>query len=531
MSEELDEKVKEMLIEASTAEEIGMGIVFFLDLRIAVPFEARVVGVPVRVVEIEARWITDYAVPVAVCVRDGEQYEVDILDLEEWEHASGAVWIATYRRWVGCEPWPSRRVPVEERVSKIEGDVRRQLSHGIFVPWNEVSGFVAELEPAVREIQSLENQGYPSEATQLYEFFVEQCRRKYGEVHDEVEFHWFIQGLVWSREICRSKVEEADAVARHVAEVFEDDFLLLDAAKLDRMSDTILDALERLIADRLRQLNESDEGELTWSPQSRSEARRRYPEVLKEISRIRADSDAFADLLEQLGPTVDDCQTVAEIKAEEGELEAALEWTQRGIRLDASSGRSSFARDKLDHLRLQLLQDLERCEEAVEEAWKSFRRSSNASQYKTLLDVVPVEERDSWRERALDTMLAGGMSWAYLRICSDEGDVDRLASFVAEHSREKLQQINHKVAEPVAKALEDEQPALAAKVYAAQGLRIVDAGKSKYYDEAVDYFSGARRLWMAVGNEEAWEQFIERVDDEHSRKYKLMKLLRKMELT
>lgn len=529
MSEELDKKVDEMLIEASTAEEIGMGVVFFLDRRVAVPFEARVVGVPVRVVEIEARWVSDSAVPVAVCVRDGEQYEVDLLDLEEWEHAGGAVWIATYRRWVGCEPWPSRRIPVEERVSQIENDIRRHLSHGTYVPWDEVSGFVSELEPAVREIKSLENQGYPREATQLYEFFVEQSRRKHGEVHDEVDFHWFIEGLVWSREICRSKVEEADAVAPHVAEAVEDDFLHLDTAKLDRLSDSVLDALERLISDRLHQLNESDEGELTWSPQSRSEARRRYPEMLKEICRIRAGGDAFADLVERLGPTVDDCLTVAEMKAEEGDLEAALEWTQRGSELGASSGRRSFASDKLDNLRLQLLQELGRDEEAVKLAWQSFRRSSNASQYETLLDVVPVEERNAWRERALDAMLAGGMSWAYLRICSEEGDVDRLASFVAEHTREQLQQLSHKVAEPVADALEDEQPEFAAKVYAAQGFRIVDAGKSKYYVEAVDYFSAARRLWMAVGDEAAWAQVIERIDDEHSRKYKLMRLLEKIE--
>jgi antirestriction protein ArdC len=47
--------------------------------------------------------------------------------------------------------------------------------------------------------------------------------------------------------------------------------------------------------------------------------------------------------------------------------------------------------------------------------------------------------------------------------------------------------------------LEKNHPELAARLWRAQGLRIVDAGKSKYYDAAVSNFERAKRLLRACG--------------------------------
>jgi uncharacterized Zn finger protein len=58
----------------------------------------------------------------------------------------------------------------------------------------------------------------------------------------------------------------------------------------------------------------------------------------------------------------------------------------------------------------------------------------------------------------------------------------------------------------------------AAKLHRALGLRIVNAGKSKYYREALDHFAKARRLYSAGWQASEWTAVVEFVRTAHSRK-------------
>ena len=58
----------------------------------------------------------------------------------------------------------------------------------------------------------------------------------------------------------------------------------------------------------------------------------------------------------------------------------------------------------------------------------------------------------------------------------------------------------------------------AATLYRALGLRIVNAGKSKYYGEAVEHFKKARDLYCKAGQTSEWTAVIEFVRTAHSRK-------------
>lgn len=66
--------------------------------------------------------------------------------------------------------------------------------------------------------------------------------------------------------------------------------------------------------------------------------------------------------------------------------------------------------------------------------------------------------------------------------------------------------------------LETSHPSLAARLYRAQGWRILARGKSKYYDEAITYFAGARACYAAAGQNAAWGAVVEAVNEEHCRK-------------
>ena len=73
--------------------------------------------------------------------------------------------------------------------------------------------------------------------------------------------------------------------------------------------------------------------------------------------------------------------------------------------------------------------------------------------------------------------------------------------------------------ENTAKKLAKEYPDVAAKLYQAMGLRIVNAKKSKYYDAAISNFEQAKRCYIKAGLESTWIELVEDVRNNHSKKY------------
>lgn len=72
--------------------------------------------------------------------------------------------------------------------------------------------------------------------------------------------------------------------------------------------------------------------------------------------------------------------------------------------------------------------------------------------------------------------------------------------------------------EPAAKGLAQKDALAAAKLYRALGLRVVNAGKSKYYSEALAHLAKARDLYCGAGQTAEWLAVVEFVRTAHSRK-------------
>jgi uncharacterized Zn finger protein len=83
---------------------------------------------------------------------------------------------------------------------------------------------------------------------------------------------------------------------------------------------------------------------------------------------------------------------------------------------------------------------------------------------------------------------------------------------------EALQEASHFTTEPAARALEKAQPELAARVWRAQGIRIVEAAKSKYYYAALANFARAKECYERAGLAVEWESIVRRVTARHYRK-------------
>ncbi len=85
-----------------------------------------------------------------------------------------------------------------------------------------------------------------------------------------------------------------------------------------------------------------------------------------------------------------------------------------------------------------------------------------------------------------------------------------------------LEDLSHYTTEPAAKKLEKPHPDLAARLWRAQGLRIVNAKKSKYYDAALSNFERAKRCFERAGLESEWSKTVRQVRADHYRKSSFM---------
>jgi hypothetical protein len=101
-------------------------------------------------------------------------------------------------------------------------------------------------------------------------------------------------------------------------------------------------------------------------------------------------------------------------------------------------------------------------------------------------------------------------------------ELERLAAVVHLSPDKALERVSHYVTEPAAKKLEKIHPDVAARLWCAQGMRIVNAKKSKYYDAALSNFERARRCFERAGLAVEWQRVVNKVRSDHQRKMGFM---------
>ena len=87
----------------------------------------------------------------------------------------------------------------------------------------------------------------------------------------------------------------------------------------------------------------------------------------------------------------------------------------------------------------------------------------------------------------------------FISLCVKTKEWDRLARRVHSAKPSELEALSHYCTEPAAKGLAKRDAMAAAKLYRTLGSRILNAGKSKYYDAALAHFKQARNLYHAAG--------------------------------
>ncbi len=195
----------------------------------------------------------------------------------------------------------------------------------------------------------------------------------------------------------------------------------------------------------------------------------------------------------------------------------ALAWVERGRAMEREKRSPSAACYDLDNLHRELLTKLGRGEEALEAAWVDFRKHPSKYSYDDLMKFVPKAERKEWHEKAMSAAKGAELCSA-IELFVETKEVDRLAELVHGAADTSLEGVSHYATEPAAKKLDKSHPGLAARLWRAQGLRLVGAKKSKYYDAALSNFERARASYLRAGLAAEWEETVRNVCAAHFRK-------------
>jgi len=238
---------------------------------------------------------------------------------------------------------------------------------------------------------------------------------------------------------------------------------------------------------------------------------------LKEIYESLRDVRSYAGLCERLGFSPRDCEHLAKMEISNKRWGKGLEWVEKGIALKPMRNWHNEDDDELEELKPEVLRRLGRKEDALALAWDNFQENPNESAYEHLMRYVPKGERAGWQERAMAAAFKAELG-AFISLCVKAKEWEPLAKRIHAAKPPELEVLSHYRTETAAKRLTKRDPLAAAKLYRALGLRIVNAGKSKYYREALEHFEKARDLYRRADHSSEWEALVGTVRVAHSRK-------------
>jgi hypothetical protein len=110
---------------------------------------------------------------------------------------------------------------------------------------------------------------------------------------------------------------------------------------------------------------------------------------------------------------------------------------------------------------------------------------------------MPKAERRAWHEKAIEAAKGADLH-SLIELLLETKDTERLAAVVGQSKDAAIEDVSHYATEPAAKKLEKTHPEMAARLWCAQGMRVVNAKKSKY-DAALSNFERARRCYEKAG--------------------------------
>lgn len=405
--------------------------------------------------------------------------------------------------------------------------IERRLDLGEFVSYNESWDFINGLEEVKARIDTLVEKGEAERAVGLYETFLSGCYDKAEEIDDSGgNLGMFFEDLFcsWVRARQEAGGEAKETVEQVLRWMENDDYGLCynieeDVARI--LNKECFQLFKKHFVDQF-------EGALSRSESEEHKCIFDYPyevrhpvDVLKRIYFEKKDLRSYLALCEKTPPTPEDCENIAQLCEAKGRLDEAMAWAERGLALEKERRWAMGSSHALTNIRQELLSKLGRGEEALESAWSEFGKAPSEYTYAKLMKYVPNKDHQNWHKKAMQEAAKTSLS-GFIGICQEAKEWDTLAERIHSVQHEELEALSHYTTEEAAKKLSKEHGLAAARIYRALGVRILKAGKSKYYEAALGHFEKAKNLYDKNGRQQLWLEIVEYVRAEHSRKYGFM---------
>lgn len=405
---------------------------------------------------------------------------------------------------------------------QMERLIESALMPGRFISHHADFSFVEELSTVEKQLAKLISTD-PAQAVSLYETFLAGCHEKAEEIDGSSgSFGQFVGELFcgWIKARQAAGADPDETAARLLAWMEDDPCgfcyrLEEDAAKA--FSTAGLTAFVKQIRARFDAAATPTPRPGEHAGHSPDSARRRWAEILRTLYLRRKNVAAYQALAEETGLTPEDCHALATMLAGRRKAEEALSWVERGIALAKKASSGSMAGYDLAALKRALLTSLGRGNEARDAAWAEYREHPSKYSYDDLMKYVPKTERGGWHEKAIAAAMGTDLH-SLIELLLETKELERLAEIVRRSTDEALAGVTHFATEPAAKTLEKTHPDIAARLWCAQGMRIVNAKKSKYYEAALSNFERARRCFEKAGLHADWQRIVEKMRSEHHRK-------------
>jgi hypothetical protein len=416
---------------------------------------------------------------------------------------------------------PQRR---STKTDPLEREIGEALQPGSFIKYGAGWSFIEGLERAEEKIARLVRSA-PARAVALYETFLAGCYEKAEELDGSSgNFGMFVDGLFrgWVKARQAAGGDPGETARRLVSWMDDDPYGF--CFELERDLVKVLD--KRGLAAFERRIREQFDGVATTAPgpggRPRDPAylRRRAAEILRAILVEQRNIEAYVALCEATELQAADCLTLAKMLQARRKPVDALAWVERGLALEKKPS-GSFADHDLGRLKRDLLVKLGRGAVALDAAWTDFKAHPSTYSYADLMRYVPRAERAAWHKQAMEAA-AGADLHPLIELWLEAREIDRLVARLRQARDEELEGISHHATEPIAKKLAKAHPDVAAKVYRALGMRILEAKKSKYYDAALSNFESARRCYERAGLGAQWESLVREIRAGHHRKIGFM---------
>ena len=239
--------------------------------------------------------------------------------------------------------------------------------------------------------------------------------------------------------------------------------------------------------------------------------------VLKGVYTARKDLKSYLSLCEKTTTSPKDCEQLVGLCKAKKRFVDALAWVEKGLALEKRRQWGNQSSLGLGPMKQELLRKLGRSEEALDAAWSEFKNHPSMYGYEDVMKCVSKADVAQWHRKAMDVARAGPLSGC-IEICTRTKEWDMLSERIAAAKHEELEDVSHYYSEGAAKGLAKHHKQAAAKVYRALGMRIVKAGKSKYYQHALAHLQKARKLYEKTGQAEQWQSIVCMIRRDHSRK-------------